>query len=174
MLTLQLALRSLRNRRLTTILTIMSIALSVSLLVGAGPELSPLVLVDGSVVSGSVDSWPLSPVVFVVPALSTDPHWDAASKNADASIFAMIVSCHEVAGMVKQPNRTQDGPLGSWRRGRRRPEERYATNRCVDQLRRRTLPLPPGARAPGAAVTPRGAAVRAASPSLGMITGRVW
>lgn len=34
MLTLQLALRSLRNRRLTTILTIMSIALSVSLLVG--------------------------------------------------------------------------------------------------------------------------------------------
>ncbi len=34
MLTLQLALRSLRNRRLTTILTVMSIALSVSLLVG--------------------------------------------------------------------------------------------------------------------------------------------
>ena len=34
MLTLQLALRSLRNRRLTTILTVLSIALSVSLLVG--------------------------------------------------------------------------------------------------------------------------------------------
>lgn len=34
MLTLQLALRSLRNRRLTTLLTVMSIALSVSLLVG--------------------------------------------------------------------------------------------------------------------------------------------
>jgi len=34
MLTLQLALRSLRNRRLTTILTVLSIALSVALLVG--------------------------------------------------------------------------------------------------------------------------------------------